>query len=306
MANTDHTIYFNLSTDCEATDPALNDAALGERATCGLRDVLEAEGWRGTFYVIATDLEAHPRLYNELREAGHEVGLHLHAAAQGYSPFLGIYGPDVQEEIIAEAADRFAQVMGTRPQALCMGYGSANDYTYSILVSNGFTHGTCSIPGRILPECASIWAGAPLFMHYTHPYHRCLVGDMDFVEVPATIDWESRMWGGKHPQDLRVELVDAKNHFYTIDKSARRQIAEDVPVKLIHTVTHNIFEYGDPADFRRQTLEGIITHYKKIVTDLGYEVAGATVHEIVEMYRDRAPRQARELGLDMRGYLKDK
>ncbi len=306
MADTEEIIYFNLSTDCEATDPALNDAALGERATRGLRDLLEAEAWRATFYVIPTDMEAHPQLYNELHDAGHEIGLHLHPAAQGYSPFCGIYGPDMQEKIMDEAADRFAQVMGWRPRALCMGYGSANDHTYPILAKLAFTHGMCSVPGRILPECASLWGGAPLFMHYTHPYNRCLIGDLDFVEVPATIDWESRMWGGKHPQDLRVELVDAKNHFYTIEKSVRRQIEEDVPVKLLHTVTHNIFEYGDPDDFRRQTLEGIITHYKNIVADRGYGLAGATVAEIAELYRAAVPRQESELELDLRGYLRDK
>ena len=306
MSEAEHNgvIYFNLATDCEATDPALNDPGLGERATRGVVGVLEENGWRGTFFVIPTDLEAHPGMYSELREGGHEVGLHLHPAAQGYGPFFGIHGPDVQREILAEAVDRFAQVMGERPSGLCMGYGSANDYTYALLVEAGFSHGMCSVPGRILPECASVWAGAPLFMHYAHRYNRVLAGDLDFVEIPATIDWESRMWGGKHPQDLRVELVDAKNHFYTIEKSVRRQIAEQVPVKAVRTVTHNIFEYSDPADFRRQTLEGIITHYKHIVADEGFQIAGATVAELADLYRSKVARQETELALDNRGYLR--
>jgi len=298
-------IYFNLATDCEATDPALNDPALGERATRGIMGLLEENEWRGTFFVIPTDLEAHPALYNELREAGHEVGLHLHPAAQGYEPFFGSYGPEVQREILAEAVDRFAQVMSATPMSMCMGYGSANDYTYALLVEAGFRHGMCSIPGRILPECASVWAGAPLFMHYAHRYNRLLTGDLDFVEIPATIDWESRMWGGKHPQDLRVELVDAKNHFYTIEKSVRRQIAEAVPVKTVRAVTHNIFEYSQPSDFRRQTLAGIITHYKHIVGEQGYQTAGATMAELAKMYRGKVAREGPELTLDNRGYLRE-
>ena len=46
-----------------------------------------------------------------------------------------------------------------------------------------------------------------------------LSGGLDFVVIPQTIDPDSRMWGGKTPLDLRVELVDAKNHWYTIHKA---------------------------------------------------------------------------------------
>lgn len=303
MVSEDSFVYFSLTTDCEATQPAVDDPALGERATRGLAEILESEGWRGTFFIIPPDIEVHGPLYKELRQRGHEIGLHLHPAAQGYAEFCGIYGPDVQEKIIAEGADRFAQVMGERPHSFSMGYASANDYTYSILVKLGFTHGVCSVPGRILPECASVWAGAPLFMHYAHAHNRVLPGDLDFVEMPATIDWESRMWGGKHPQDLRIELVDAKNHYYTIEKSLLRQIDESLPIKLIHATTHNLFEYGDPRNFRRQTLEGVITHVKNIAKEHSLQLIGTTLEQIAGIYRERVPRQQMELELDRRGHL---
>ncbi len=302
MTPAEDVVYFNLATDCEATQPAVDDPALGERATQGLAELLEQEDWRGAFLAIPTDIEAHGPLYKELRQRGHEVGLHLHPAAQGYAEFCGIYGPDTQEKIIGEGADRFAQVMGERPHSFSMGYASANDHTYPILVKLGFTHGTCSIPGRILPECASVWAGAPLFVHYAHPYNRILPGDLDFVEIPATIDWESRMWGGKHPQDLRIELVDAKNHYYTIEKSLRRQIDESLPVKLLHAVTHNLFEYSDSRDFRRQTLEGVIRHVKNIAEKRGFQRVGTTLEQIAAAYRKHVPREQLQLELDRRGY----
>lgn len=304
MTSAEDVVYFNLATDCEATQPAVADAALGERATRGLVEVLDREGWPGTFFVIPTDIEAHGTLYKQLRERGHEVGLHLHPAAQGYAEFCGIYGPQDQEEIIAEAADRFAEVMGARPRSFSMGYASANDYTYPVLVQLGFTHGLCSMPGRILPECASVWAGAPLFMHYAHPYNRVLPGDLDFVEIPVTVDWESRMWGGKHPQDLRIELVDAKNHYYTMEKSLRRQIDEEVPVKLIHVRTHNLFEYSDPKDFRRETLEGVMTHLKNITEKHGCQLVGTTLAQIANLYTQRAPKKRIKLELDRRARLK--
>ncbi len=245
MTAEDSVVYFNLSTDCEATGPAVADAALGKRATQGLAAILDAEGWRGSFFVIPTDIEAHGALYREIAERGHEVGFHVHPAAQGYAEFCGLYGPETQEKIISEAVERFVQVMGEPPQGFSMGYASANDYTYPILAKLGFTHGMCSMPGRILPECASVWAGAPLFMHYAHPHNRVLPGALDFVEIPATIDWESRMWGGKHPQYLRVELVDAKNHFYTM-RLLRKLLSQQslIDTSSAMNMTPGLVEWG--------------------------------------------------------------
>ena len=290
--------------DCEATGHAINDAALGERSARGLAEIASSEGLRTTLLVIPTDLEASPALYRELDRGGHEIGLHVHPADQGYEEFLGIYGPDDQRKIVGEAADRFSQVMGRRPASVCIGYGSANDYTYPVFAALGFTHGHLSIPSRVLPECASVWAGAPLDMHYAHPYNRLLPGWLDFVEVPPTLDPDSRMWGGKHPQDLRVELVDAKNHWYTTSKAVDRQIRENTPVKYIHIVTHNIFEFGREGDFRRETLVQMIRQAKKIVADKGGAVRAATMADCARAYRAGCPlEKARglKLSLDTRG-----
>ena len=299
-------LEFSLITraDCEASQHAIKDAALGERSTRGLAEIAASEGLRVTLLVIPTDLEASPGLYRELDRAGQEIGLHVHPADQGYEEFLGVYGPEEQKKIVGEAADRFAQVMGRKPGSVCIGYGSANDHTYPVFVELGFRHGHISIPGRILPECASVWAGAPLDMHYAHPHNRLLPGWLDFVEVPQTLDPDSRMWGGKHPQDLRVELVDAKNHWYTIAKSVDRQIRDNTPVKYIHIVTHNIFEFGREGDFRRETLIQMIRHVKRIVADKGGVLKGGTMAEVAREYRDRSPlARARELklALDTRG-----
>ncbi len=290
--------------DCEATQHAIRDAALGERASHGLAEIAAGEGLRLTLLVLPTDLEASPALYRELDRGGHEIGLHVHPADQGYEEFLGLYGPEDQRRIVGEAADRFTQVMGRRPGSICIGYGSANDHTYPVFVELGFTHGHISIPSRVLPECASVWAGAPLDMHYAHPHNRLLPGWLDFVEIPQTLDPDSRMWGGKHPQDLRVELVDAKNHWYTTAKAVDRQVREGVPVKYIHIVTHNIFEFGRAGDFRRETLVQMIRHARKIVADKDASLKPATMADCARKYRARCPvEKARELKLtlDARG-----
>lgn len=289
MTETPTGFHLILGADCEATQHAINDPALGQRAVQGLRDVAERESLKLTLFVIPTDLEASPTLYRDLSAAGHEISLHLHPADLGGREFFGVYGPDDQRRILATAIDRFAQVMGEPPAGLCIGYVSANDHTYGVAAELGFRHGMLSMPTRILPECASVWAGAPLGVHYAHPYNRLLPGFLDLVNVPATVDPDSRMWGGKHPQDLRVELVDAKNHWYTIAKAVDRQRRNDDPVKVIQITTHNIFDYSDKNNFRRETLEKMIAHARRIVADRQGAPTAATMADVAETYRQRFP-----------------
>jgi peptidoglycan/xylan/chitin deacetylase (PgdA/CDA1 family) len=281
--------YIAFQIDCEATQHAVNDASLGWRSSEAFADILESNGLLGTFFVIPTDIEACSSLYLDLNKRGHEVGLHVHPADMGYEEFLGVYGYDKQKEILGLASDKFAQVMGYRPDSICVGYAAANDYTFPVMSELGFKHGMLSIPTRILPQCTSVWAGAPLDIHYVNAYNRILPGKLDLVNVPLTIDPDSRMWGGAHPQDLRIELVDAKNHWYTIKKEVDRKIKINSPVKYILALTHNTFDYGKEFDFRRETLIKLIDHAKNIINSLGYQMVGATMKQVAEDFRAKCP-----------------
>ncbi|MBI3922529.1 MAG: hypothetical protein HY318_13990 [Armatimonadetes bacterium] len=298
-------IYFNIQIDCEATQHAVNDPALGERAIRGVGEVLAETGTRGTFVVIPTDMKAHSAIYKELEAQGHEIGLHLHPADQGYQEFLGVYGFEDQVEILREGIAVFFDHMGYPPQCFTPGYASANDYTFPALEAVGLRHGLVSIPTRNLPQCACVWGNSPLEVHYPHRYNRCVTGDVDFVDVPATVDVESRMWGGAHPQDLRIELVDAKNHWYTIHKNVVRQAkaGEALPVKHLKVCTHNTFDYRDPHNFRRETLLGVIQSARRICEDEGCELVPATTADIAAQYREKVPLPSGgvQLALDTRG-----
>ena len=298
-------IYFTLQVDCEATQHSLRNPALGARAIRGLGDLCAETGIRATFQVIPSDMQVHAKLYRRLHEQGHEIGLHVHPADQGYQEFLGVHGPEEQARIIREAMEVFARHMGYAPESFTPGYGSANDHTFPVLESLGLRHGLVSIPTRNLPQCACVWGNSPMDLHYPHRYNRCLPGDVDFVDVPPTIDPDSRLWGGCHPQDLRVELVDAKNHWYTIHKSVQRQLAAGtaVPVKYLKALTHNIFEYHDPRDFRRQTLLGIIAAAKSICKAQNCRFVAATSADLAAEYRRRVPlpKAGTALQLDTRG-----
>lgn len=281
-----------------------HDASLGERACRGFAEILEAQSLLGTFYVNALDIEDHSQLFCNLREAGHEIGVHVDPTDMGYQAFLGLYGPEDQQKIIAEAAERYTQAMSCRPKSICIGYYSGNDYTFSVIAEEGFTQGSLTLPTRNLPECASVWAGAPLDIHYAHAYNRVLPGTLDLVNIPPTIDPDSRIWGGKQPQDLRIESVDAKNHWYTINKAVDRLIAAKVPVKYISASTHNTFDYSDRHDFRRETLIKMIEHAENICESKGYHLKGTTQKRLAEIFRCRCPLDQAgtvELKLDTRG-----
>jgi peptidoglycan/xylan/chitin deacetylase (PgdA/CDA1 family) len=282
-------LRFAIQVDCESTQHALRDPALGERAIRGLGEVFDETKTKGTFFVIPGDIEAHAAIYRELERAGHEVGLHVHAADQGQGEFLGDQSAEMQRAIIAEAIDRFSQSMGRKPSSFCPGYCSANDHTFGVLEGLGFSHGTVSMPTRNLPQCACVWGSSPLDPRYPHRYNRVLNGDVNFVDLPPTVDPDSRMWGGGRPLDLRVELVDAKNHWYTIDKSVRRQIAQKTPLRQIHAITHNVFEYGDPKNFRRETYVGIVNAARQIAAREKLAFKAATLAEVATAFRKAVP-----------------
>ncbi len=297
-------LYFNLQIDCESTQHAVQNPALGERAIRGLGEVLAQTGARGTFFVIPGDIEIHAKVYRELEAQGHEIGLHIHPKDLGYDEFLGVQSGAMQKRILSEAMDIWTQAMKRAPKSFCPGYASANDFTFGVLEELGFTHGMVSIPTRDLPQCASLWASAPLDPHYPHRYNRSLIGDVDFVNLPPTVDADSRMWGGAHPQDLRVELVDAKNHWHTMNKAILRQQTQNTPLLQLHAITHNIFDYSGANNFRRETLIGMIDGAKQIAQSNELEFRGATQAEMAAIYREVEPLEdsaTDALELDTRG-----
>ena len=284
-------MLFNIQVDCESTQRSIADPDLGERAIRGMGEICAAVGLKATFVVIPTDMETHGRIYRELETQGHEVGLHIHPGEQGYDEFFGVYGYEAQIGILQEGIEVFSQQMGQKPDCFTPGYFSANDHTFPALEAVGLRHGLVSCPTRNLPQCACVWGNSSLDAHYPHRHNRCLTGDVDFVDVPVTIDPDSRMWGGAHPQDLRVELVDAKNHFYTIEKGMKRQLAagDVTPVKYIKVLTHNIFDYSDERDFRRETLLGMVDAMRLICERLEVEMVPATTGDMAAEYRKKVP-----------------
>ena len=90
MAKT--SFWVNWSIDCEATQHSVNNPDLGTQGAQGYAYILDKHGLKGTFFMIPGDAESNPDLYSDILERGHELGLHLHPADEGYFEFAGVMG----------------------------------------------------------------------------------------------------------------------------------------------------------------------------------------------------------------------
>jgi len=282
--------YVCWSVDCESCRPEVNDTELGQRAIEGFLKLLEDVGWSGTLFLVPEEIQYMVELLGRKMETGHEIAMHLHPASSGFrSDYMGEYSYDEQIEIISRGLDTFKRLLGMQPTSVRTGFGSANDSTFPVLARLGLRQTSTSLPGRKMSAYASNWAGALLFAHYANPNNRFLEGGLDLVEFPLSVDWETMMWGGITPQDLRVEFTDAKNHGYLIRKIMQRQVKDKLPMKALLPFTHNIFDYSDRNNFRRETMQAMNNEIIIEGRNLGAALTGATLAEAGEAYRAAVP-----------------
>jgi hypothetical protein len=187
-----------------------------------------------------------------------------------------------------DAIKKFTDGLGCRPTSFRTGSFSANDSTFPVCAELGLSVTSHSCPGRRMNNLRSNWVDAPQQVHFAHPHNRLLEGDLDLVEVPASTDPDSMLWSGKHPQDLRVELLDAKNQAFLIDKLLVRERDRKVPVRSIVALTHNIFDFSDPSNFYRQTLVRMGDDFKRLADKHAVRLIPATIQETAQAFRKSA------------------
>ena len=236
--------------------------ALGERAITGFCEALLARGLGATLFVVPEVAHRCHSTLVDLRAAGVEVGLHYHPQDHGQPDFLGAFTSEEQLQMLDEATRAWSDALGDAPQVFRPGNFSANDATFPSLSSLGYLAGSVSCPLRNFPEVRANWTGAPLDAHFAHRANRLLPGELDFLEAPLTVDWESVLWGGRTPLELRLEMVDARAHGFTIRKVVQRQLEQAHAPHLV-PMTHNVFDYSDPGEFRRQVLEGVLDEVER-------------------------------------------
>lgn len=286
----DNVFHICWTIDCESSHPAIQDLDLGRNAVRGFTELVEKAGWKGTFFLIPEEVAPLRQEFRDVAARHHEIGIHPHPLASGYeNDYLGTYSRETQLEILQRGLAQFREHLGVGPLSCRPGYCSANDATFSVMEECGIRQASASMPGRRMAKVASVWAGAPLFAHRAHAHNRVMEGAMDLIEVPITVDWESMIWGGAHPQDLRVEFTDAKNHSLLIEKVMQRQVDEKLPFKALVILTHNLFRFADDGDFRRATMSGMIDAIRHCGEKLKVKLVGCSIAEAATAYRTAVP-----------------
>ena len=275
--------------DCEAIaehslegGPA--DWESSKRAMVGFCETLIKYNLAATLFAVPLLAEKQHSLLHDLEKAGMEVGLHFHPQDHGYEDYLGGFNEKEQLEMLSKACEQWSQGMGRYPKSFRSGNFSGNDYTFPVLSKLGFEHGSISCPDRNFTRLRANWKGAPYYPHHANGANRLIAGDMDFLEVPITVDPESIMWGGLTPLELRLEMVDARAHGFTIRKSVEKQFAEKVELPTIVPITHNTFDYSNLDDFRSQVLTGMIEEMKKCAELNQMMIKGSTLNEFHNDY----------------------
>lgn len=249
--------------DCEAIAQMSKEGGpvdwdICKRAMEGYCDTLLQKGLKPTLFIVPHTAQHAASVLLELQKAGAELGLHLHPQDYGYDDYLGGFNYEEQYSMLQEACDRWSNSLGQMPKSFRGGNFSANDHTFGVLYELGFRQGSLSVPGRNFTRVKSNWAGGMQQPYHTSRANRLIKGKMDFLEIPVTTDWESVMWGGLTKLELRIEMVDSRAHGFTVRKNIDRQLTGGIEDPYILAMTHNIFDYTNKSEFRRQVLDGVI------------------------------------------------
>jgi hypothetical protein len=297
-------IYVLITMDVE---PALAGEARPDGAS-GPRNYEESErfvrgyarrAWRRGFpvtYMLHPEVTAHhARLFLELEAEGSCLGLHLHPwkfADGHYKAHFGGLAAEQQYAIVSEATAIWYSNMGKRPQFFRPGTFSANDSTFGVLDRLGFLGGSVSLPGRVYPDLNAVWAGATLDPHRSNGSFRQLPGELDFVNIPLSVDVSTLedLGGRKFYWDLRPDWVRAD--YRGIARNILGQVHARAPeVPVIHMVTHNDNDYGDDDDRVCRNFETVLEEVCRACAEAGVEPVGSTFAEVVGLIRGGRQRE---------------
>jgi hypothetical protein len=303
-----------LTMDCEPTTASTHgsatgpsDWAFGERAVTGYASIARSYGWPVSYFVHPETAQAQPDLFLDQERGGAHLGLHVHPwkysmsrhAGTRYLEHSGGLSDDEQRALLDETSAIWAEAFGRRPDHFRPGTFSANDATFRILAERGFVGGSCSLPGRQMPEMRANWTGADPDPHRAHPVFRQLAGSLDLAEMPVSVDFSRSLQGkvgGRFHPDLRPD-IDWRRAFglsyADIATAIVAQVLERRPaVPVLNLLTHNQFDYADPGDAACMRLREALDAVVAACEACGVEPVGATVGDVTAAVRSReAPAQ---------------
>ena len=293
-----------LTMDCEPTtatsDPAATgpaDWGAGEDAVRGYVEMAGEYGWPVTFFVHPEAAVAQPALFRDLERQGACLGLHMHPWKysrwrHGGTKYFAHYGGlsrDEQGELLDEAASIWAEAIGHRPLYFRPGTFSANDAIFAVLVEHGFRGGSCTAPGRIIPEMQAIWTGGQPDPYRADAVFRQAKGTLDFANMPLSADYSRHLSGpagrGMYA-DFRPDVDWPSQYgiaYRTIATNIVAQVRERAPtVPLLNAITHNHYRFRDTADAVTKRLRTMLDEMRAVCREAGITATGATLADVAD------------------------
>jgi peptidoglycan/xylan/chitin deacetylase (PgdA/CDA1 family) len=282
---------------CDKSASGPGDWALGERAVRGYWEIAQAQGFPVTYFVHPETAVAQAAMFNELAGQGACLGLHMHPwkyslwkhAGKRFMAHYGGLPEGEQRELLREACRIWQDAIGHSPQYFRPGTFSANDAIFKVLAECGFRGGSCSAPGRVLPEFRAIWTGTEPDPHRANAEFRQANGNLDFAEMPLSADLSALLQGrvGRRMHaDLRPDTDWEAQYgvsYRTIAGNIVAQVvARNAAVPVINLMTHNHYDYRDGNAAATQRLHVIFEELKSACAAAAVQPVGATLADVAE------------------------
>jgi hypothetical protein len=257
---------------------------IAESSIEGFLQVLLKYNQKATFFVTPEVIQKKFKVFSR-RNENFEIGMHLHPFDRKNKKklYLGQFEKDEQKEIIEKNRERWMQSAGFEPKSFRPGNFSANDSTFPVLVELGFTQGSVSSPYRKIKKFFAEWEGALFDPHHANEKTRLLDGNLEFFEVPVTVDpfRKKRIDGTSY--ELRIEWGDIPEHIITVKNVLERFKKENPLVKSIVSITHNTFNYALKNSKYYITLEKLILFIHEIIVKENFIPLSITIEELHKM-----------------------
>jgi hypothetical protein len=293
-----------LTMDCEPTTATSHPSAtgpatwgVGEDAVRGYVEIAAGYGLPVTLFVHPEAAMAQAEMFRELERNGACLGLHMHPWKyslwkHGGRKFMAHYGglsPGDQEALLAEASDIWAEAIGHRPTYFRPGTFSANDAIFQVLHARGFRGGSCTAPGRIIPEMQAIWTAGQPDPHRASAVFRQALGSLDFANMPLSADF-SRLLAGPAGRGMYADFrpdVDWPGQYdvsyRTLATNVVGQVRERGPrVPVLNAITHNHYAYRNPADPVCRRLRVMLDEMVSACAGAALRIEGATLKEVAD------------------------
>jgi len=314
-----NSISIVMTMDCEPTTTTSHAAATGprdwaqgERAVRGYLAIAREFGFPVTFFIHPETAIGQAEMWKELEAEGATLGLHMHPwkysmwkhGGAKYFQHYGALSEHEQRDLLTEASNLWADAIGHRPLYFRPGTFSANDAIFRVLDDLGFAGGACSAPGRMMPEMRAIWTGAEPDPHRASAVFRQVKGDLDFVNMPQTMDF-SKLLAGRIGRRMYADLrpdIDWHGQYGVewpvLARNLVDQLLERNPaVPVMGVLAHNHYEYLDNDQPVTNRLRVILAESVKACRDKGIEPVGRNIADIVKAVR-ALPRESEALVIE--------